>query len=140
MKRRSLQLPERNATPQNQVISFPQCPGQCQNLTYALHEVLRQLAKSSIAHQRSIAVLTLYSCMTPLGIFLGMVLSDSLRGSSALTMEVVALSIASGSFIYLAFHELFRRERKPRDQFRREARAVLRGHLQHGCAGRVGIK
>ncbi|ETP00449.1 hypothetical protein F441_22144 [Phytophthora nicotianae CJ01A1] len=106
MKRRSLQLPERNATPQNQVISFPQCPGQCQNLTYALHEVLRQLAKSSIAHQRSIAVLTLYSCMTPLGIFLGMVLSDSLRGSSALTMEAVALSIASGSFIYLAFHEL----------------------------------
>ncbi|ETP00423.1 hypothetical protein F441_22151 [Phytophthora nicotianae CJ01A1] len=63
-------------------------------------------AKSSIAHQRSIAVLTLYSCMTPLGIFLGMVLSDSLRGSSALTMEAVALSIASGSFIYLAFHEL----------------------------------
>lgn len=63
-------------------------------------------AKSSIAHQRSIAVLALYSCMTPLGIFLGMVLSDSLRGSSALTMEAVALSIASGSFIYLAFHEL----------------------------------
>ncbi|KAG3113368.1 hypothetical protein PI124_g5694 [Phytophthora idaei] len=63
-------------------------------------------AKSSIAHKRSIAVLTLYSCMTPLGIFLGMVLSDSLRGSSALTMEAVALSIASGSFIYLAFHEL----------------------------------
>jgi zinc transporter 1/2/3 len=63
-------------------------------------------AKSSIAHQRSVAVLTLYSCMTPLGIFLGMVLSDSLRGSSALAMEAVALSIASGSFIYLAFHEL----------------------------------
>ncbi|KAG7379953.1 hypothetical protein PHYPSEUDO_007897 [Phytophthora pseudosyringae] len=63
-------------------------------------------AKSSIAHQRSIAVLTLYSCMTPLGIFLGMVLADSLRGSSALAMEAVALSVASGSFIYLAFHEL----------------------------------
>ncbi|OWZ07881.1 Zinc (Zn2)-Iron (Fe2) Permease [Phytophthora megakarya] len=63
-------------------------------------------AKSNIAHRRSVAVLTLYSCMTPLGIFLGMVLSDSLRGSSALTMEAVALSIASGSFIYLAFHEL----------------------------------
>ncbi|KAE8881544.1 hypothetical protein PF005_g24598 [Phytophthora fragariae] len=63
-------------------------------------------AKSSIAHQRSVAVLTLYSCMTPLGIFLGMVLSESLRGSSALAMEAVALSVASGSFIYLAFHEL----------------------------------
>ncbi|KAL4156485.1 hypothetical protein PRNP1_005516 [Phytophthora ramorum] len=63
-------------------------------------------AKSSIAAQRSIAVLTLYSCMTPLGIFLGMVLSESLRGSSALAMEAVALSIAAGSFIYLAFHEL----------------------------------
>ncbi|KAE8881619.1 hypothetical protein PR003_g18093 [Phytophthora rubi] len=64
-------------------------------------------AKSRIAHQRSVAVLlTLYSCMTPLGIFLGMALSESLRGSSALAMEAVALSIASGSFIYLAFHEL----------------------------------
>ncbi|CEG41219.1 zinc (zn2)-iron (fe2) permease family [Plasmopara halstedii] len=63
-------------------------------------------AKSSIAHRRSIAVLTLYSCMTPLGIFMGMVLSDSLRGTHALTMEALALSIASGSFIYLAFHEL----------------------------------
>ncbi|KAG2771241.1 hypothetical protein Pcac1_g17867 [Phytophthora cactorum] len=38
-------------------------------------------AKSSIAHQRSIAVLHAdIACMTPLGIFLGMVLSDSLRG------------------------------------------------------------
>ncbi|OWZ10852.1 Zinc (Zn2)-Iron (Fe2) Permease [Phytophthora megakarya] len=59
-------------------------------------------AKSNIAHQRSVAMPTFYSCMTPLGSFLSMVLSDSL----ALTMEAVALRIASGSFIYLVFHEL----------------------------------
>ncbi|RLN64549.1 hypothetical protein BBJ28_00009495 [Nothophytophthora sp. Chile5] len=63
-------------------------------------------AKDSIAHQRSVAVLSLYSCMTPLGIFLGMVLADALGGTSALAVEAAALSIASGSFIYLAFHEL----------------------------------
>jgi zinc transporter 1/2/3 len=63
-------------------------------------------AKTNIAQRRSVAVLTLYSCMTPLGIFLGMVLSASLQGPSAFAAEAVALSIASGSFIYLAFHEL----------------------------------
>ncbi|RLN62447.1 hypothetical protein BBJ28_00005401 [Nothophytophthora sp. Chile5] len=63
-------------------------------------------AKDSIAHQRSVAVLSLYSCMTPLGIFLGMILADALSGTSALAVEAAALSIASGSFIYLAFHEL----------------------------------
>lgn len=63
-------------------------------------------AKSNIAQRRSVAVLTLYSCMTPLGIFMGMILSAELQGPSAFAAEAAALSIASGSFIYLAFHEL----------------------------------
>lgn len=63
-------------------------------------------AKSSIAQRRSVAVLTLYSFMTPLGIFLGMLLSEELQGPSAFAAEAIALSIASGSFIYLAFHEM----------------------------------
>ncbi|KAF1323977.1 Zinc-iron permease, partial [Globisporangium splendens] len=63
-------------------------------------------AKASIDQDRSVAVLTLYSCMTPLGIFLGMLLSSALQGTHTHVVESVALSIASGSFIYLAFHEL----------------------------------
>jgi zinc transporter 1/2/3 len=63
-------------------------------------------AKQNIDQDRSVAVLTLYSCMTPLGIFLGMLLSSTLQGTHAHVVESVALSIASGSFIYLAFHEL----------------------------------
>lgn len=67
-------------------------------------------AKESIEQDRSVAVLTLYSCMTPLGIFLGMLLSSALQGTKAHVVESVALSIASGSFIYLAFHELSEEE------------------------------
>lgn len=63
-------------------------------------------AKESIAQERSIAVLTLYSCMTPVGIVLGMLLSSALQGTAVLVTESVALSIASGSFVYLAFHEM----------------------------------
>jgi zinc transporter 1/2/3 len=63
-------------------------------------------AKESIEQNRSIAVLTLYSFMTPLGIIMGMVLSSELQGVSVLFAESIALSTASGSFIYLAFHEM----------------------------------
>lgn len=63
-------------------------------------------AKQSIEPERSVAVLALYSCMTPLGILLGMGLASALQGAGAHLAESVALSVASGSFIYLAFHEL----------------------------------
>ncbi|KAJ0398001.1 hypothetical protein P43SY_004062 [Pythium insidiosum] len=63
-------------------------------------------AKDSIGPQRAIAVLLLYSLMTPLGIVLGMVLADALQGSTALLAESMALGVASGSFVYLAFHEM----------------------------------
>jgi solute carrier family 39 (zinc transporter), member 1/2/3 len=63
-------------------------------------------AKDSIAQDRSVAVLTLYSFMTPVGIVLGMVLASELQGTAVLVVESVALSVASGSFVYLAFHEI----------------------------------
>ncbi|GLD96741.1 hypothetical protein PINS_up005424 [Pythium insidiosum] len=63
-------------------------------------------AKHSIGPQRAIAVLLLYSIMTPLGIVLGMMLADALQGSTALMTQSMALGVASGSFVYLAFHEM----------------------------------
>jgi zinc transporter 1/2/3 len=63
-------------------------------------------AKGNIERSRSIAVLSLYSLMTPLGIFLGMILSSELQGPKAMYAESTTLAIASGSFIYLAFHEM----------------------------------
>ncbi|DAZ97097.1 TPA: hypothetical protein N0F65_010420 [Lagenidium giganteum] len=63
-------------------------------------------AKNEIEQSRSIAVPVLYSIMTPLGIFLGMVLSSTLQGTQAQVVEAIALSIAAGSFVYLAFHEV----------------------------------
>lgn len=63
-------------------------------------------AKDNITLHRSIAVLTMYSFMTPLGIFLGMVATAALQGAQAFALQACALGVASGSFIYLAFHEL----------------------------------
>ncbi|EQC27827.1 hypothetical protein SDRG_14411 [Saprolegnia diclina VS20] len=63
-------------------------------------------AKESVNASRSIAVLVLYSFMTPLGIVLGMLLTSQLQGAAAQWAQAIALGIGSGSFIYLAFHEM----------------------------------
>ncbi|TMW55699.1 hypothetical protein Poli38472_010581 [Pythium oligandrum] len=63
-------------------------------------------AKGDIGEQRAIAVLLLYSLMTPFGILFGMLLADALQGTAVLVTESMALSVASGSFVYLAFHEM----------------------------------
>ncbi|OQR98477.1 Zinc (Zn2)-Iron (Fe2) Permease (ZIP) Family [Achlya hypogyna] len=63
-------------------------------------------AKDSVNSTRSIAVLVLYSFMTPLGIVLGMVLTSQLQGAPAQLAQAIALGVGSGSFIYLAFHEM----------------------------------
>ncbi len=44
--------------------------------------------------------------MTPLGIMIGMLLTSMLQGATVNLAEAIALGIGSGSFIYLAFHEL----------------------------------
>ncbi|ETW10088.1 hypothetical protein H310_00473 [Aphanomyces invadans] len=63
-------------------------------------------ARTTVNSQRSIAVLVTYSFMTPLGIVSGMFLSATLQGPSAVLAQAIALGIGSGSFIYLAFHEV----------------------------------
>ncbi|OQS07617.1 Zinc (Zn2)-Iron (Fe2) Permease (ZIP) Family [Thraustotheca clavata] len=63
-------------------------------------------AKDSVNPSRSMAVLIFYSFMTPLGIVLGMLLTSQLQGPSAQYAQALALGIGSGSFIYLAFHEM----------------------------------
>ncbi|KAF0685963.1 Aste57867_22215 [Aphanomyces stellatus] len=63
-------------------------------------------ANNNVNPHRSIAVLVTYSFMTPLGIVAGMFLTSTLKGPSALLAQAIALGIGSGSFIYLAFHEV----------------------------------
>lgn len=63
-------------------------------------------AKEKVEMSKSVAVIVIYSIMTPLGIVLGMVLTASLQGPSVLFAESIAMSIGSGSFIYLAYHEM----------------------------------
>ena len=62
--------------------------------------------KEKVELGQSIAVITLYCAMTPIGIALGMILTHILEGEKVLLTEAVALAIGSGSFIYLAFHEM----------------------------------
>lgn len=63
-------------------------------------------AKENVKLSRSVAVILLYSIMTPLGIVLGMVLTTWLKGRNVLIAESVAMAIGAGSFIYLAYHEM----------------------------------
>ncbi|RQM19831.1 hypothetical protein B5M09_003006 [Aphanomyces astaci] len=63
-------------------------------------------ARSGVNPQRSIAVLVTYSFMTPVGIVTGMSLSAALQGPTGVLAQAIALGIGSGSFIYLAFHEV----------------------------------
>jgi zinc transporter ZupT len=62
--------------------------------------------KENVDPSKSGAVIVVYSLMTPLGILLGMVLTSTLVGITAQITQSVALAIAAGSFIYLAFHEI----------------------------------
>lgn len=63
-------------------------------------------AKERVALSTSIPVILLYSLMTPMGIVLGMVLTSTLMGIQVRWVEVIALSLGAGSFLYLAFHEM----------------------------------
>ncbi len=54
---------------------------------------------------KALPVILVYCMMTPLGIALGM-LMNSVAGEQTLAVECVLQAVASGSFIYLAIHEV----------------------------------
>ena len=62
--------------------------------------------KENVQTKKAVAVILLYSCMTPIGILLGMAVTEALQGPQVILSESIASSLGAGSFIYLAFHEM----------------------------------
>jgi len=52
--------------------------------------------------QRLVRTIALFSCMTPLGVFLGLMFSRILSGSTAVLVETIFDALAAGTFIYVA--------------------------------------
>ena len=52
--------------------------------------------------RRLIRMVALFSCMTPLGVFLGLMFSRILTGETAILLETVFDALAAGTFIYVA--------------------------------------
>lgn len=57
---------------------------------------------SGMARRRHLALLAMFSVMTPLGLFLGTGLRDALASDAALELEAIFDGLAAGTFLYVA--------------------------------------
>lgn len=68
------------------------------------------MERGAILRSRYIKVILLFSVMTPLGIFLGSVLSDAFGSNTGKVLEGVFDSLAAGTFIYVAVLDIIEEE------------------------------
>jgi zinc transporter 1/2/3 len=62
--------------------------------------------KQKVELSKAIPVILVYCFMTPLGILTGMLLTKLISGQRSVYFQAMAQAFASGSFIYLAMHEI----------------------------------
>jgi zinc transporter 1/2/3 len=62
--------------------------------------------KEKVNLKQAVPVIAVYCLMTPLGIFVGTLLTTRVDGPSSKLIQCILQSIASGSFIYLCIHEI----------------------------------
>jgi zinc transporter 1/2/3 len=60
------------------------------------------LKAARFERQRLIRMVALFSCMTPIGVLLGLMFSQVLSGTAAIVLETVFDALAAGTFIYVA--------------------------------------
>ena len=68
------------------------------------------MIRGGIAKRRHIKVILLFSIMTPLGIFLGSILSRAFASSTGQILEGVFDSLAAGTFLYVAVLDIIEEE------------------------------
>jgi len=64
------------------------------------------LREADFSRPRMVGVITLFSCMTPLGIILGSIFSTILKGKAAYALEAVFDGLAAGTFLYIAILDI----------------------------------
>jgi len=60
------------------------------------------LKLAGFSRSRMLAMVVLFSCMTPIGVLGGFAFSQALEGQTALLVEAIFDAVAAGSFVYVA--------------------------------------
>ena len=68
------------------------------------------LARSRVPRRRSLGLIGLFAVTTPIGIIVGLLATGALAGRGQAIFDAVFLSLASGSFIYIAAFDIVRDE------------------------------
>ena len=68
------------------------------------------LARNAVPRGRALRLIGLFSVMTPIGIIVGLLVTNALEGRAQIIFQAVFLSLAAGSFIYIAAFDILRDE------------------------------
>lgn len=68
------------------------------------------LARNAIPRGRALRLIGLFSVMTPIGIIVGLLVTNALDGRAQILFQAIFLSLAAGSFIYIAAFDILRDE------------------------------
>ena len=68
------------------------------------------LARNAVPRGRALRLIGLFSVMTPIGIIVGLLVTNALEGRAQTIFQAVFLSLAAGSFIYIAAFDILRDE------------------------------
>jgi zinc transporter 1/2/3 len=68
------------------------------------------LARNAVPRGRALRLIGLFSVMTPIGIIIGLLVTNALDGRDQIIFQAVFLSLAAGSFIYIAAFDILRDE------------------------------
>lgn len=64
------------------------------------------LREADFPRSRMVGIIALFSCMTPLGIILGSIFSELLKGKTAYLVEALFDGLAAGTFLYIAILDI----------------------------------
>ena len=68
------------------------------------------LARNDIPRGRSLSLIGLFALVTPIGILVGLLVTDALVGRAQDVFDAVFLALAAGSFVYIAAFDIIRDE------------------------------
>ena len=68
------------------------------------------LARNEVPRRRSLGLIGLFAAITPIGIIIGLLVTNALNGYAQIVFEAVFLALAAGSFIYIAAFDIIRDE------------------------------
>jgi zinc transporter 1/2/3 len=78
------------------------------------------MKEGGFTDEYSRSLIIFYSLMTPLGIILGLIFGSALEGDTSLWVQAVAISLAAGTFLYIAVLEIIGEAFEKGGQYRQQ--------------------